>query len=268
MLRVGRGDLLSDCVSAFTFSIDRRYCGPPTSANGGYASGLLAAALLGEPPFGPGRPGAAAGSGSAPVEVALRLPPPLEQPLVAIVADDGTAELHDGDAVVATARRLDSLDIAVPAAVSVEAARAVEAESPIVRDLDAHPFPTCFVCGTARAVGDGLRIFPARIPGTDVFAAAYTPAARETGIELVWAALDSPSSFPMYLDEDPFPGPIVLGRMAVRIDRTVEGGRPHVVMAWREGVDGRKLHTAGALLDDEGTTVAVTRATWIRLRAQ
>ena len=29
--------------------------------------------------------------------------------------------------------------------------------------LTSHPFPTCFACGTGRAEGDGLRIFPGRV---------------------------------------------------------------------------------------------------------
>ena len=30
--------------------------------------------------------------------------------------------------------------------------------------FSAHPFPTCFVCGPERAEGDGLRLFPGRLP--------------------------------------------------------------------------------------------------------
>jgi hypothetical protein len=43
-----------------TLSIDRRFCGPPGSGNGGYTAGRLAA-LIGDP-----------------AEVTLRRPPPLE----------------------------------------------------------------------------------------------------------------------------------------------------------------------------------------------
>ena len=50
--------------------IARRFRGPRTSANGGYASGLLAQAVH--------ELGLDDGSG---VEVTLRLPPPLERPL-------------------------------------------------------------------------------------------------------------------------------------------------------------------------------------------
>ena len=54
-------------------TIDRRYRGPPTSANGGYVCGLVANAI--------------GGSG----EVTLRAPPPLDQPLEDLRA--GSVEL-------------------------------------------------------------------------------------------------------------------------------------------------------------------------------
>ena len=67
-------------------SFDRRFRGPLTSANGGYAAGSLATFL-----------------DAGPVEVTLRLPPPLERPL-AVRNDGGTVVLLDGAAVVAEAR--------------------------------------------------------------------------------------------------------------------------------------------------------------------
>src|SRR5687767_9548854 len=66
--------------------IGRRYRGPLTSANGGYAAGRLAAFV------------------DAPVvEVTLRLPPPLERPL-AVASDGDRTLLLDGEALVAEAR--------------------------------------------------------------------------------------------------------------------------------------------------------------------
>ena len=44
--------------------------------------------------------------------------------------------------------------------------------------LRSHPFPTCFSCGTGRADGDGLRIFPGRVAdqtGAARVAATWTP---------------------------------------------------------------------------------------------
>ena len=72
-------------------TLDRRYRGPLTSANGGYACGRLAAFV-----------------GAEEVEVTLRLPPPLDRPLV-VEDEDGRVTLRDGGALVAEARpgRLD-----------------------------------------------------------------------------------------------------------------------------------------------------------------
>ncbi len=66
--------------------IDRRFCGPPNSGNGGYVCGRLARHI----------PGGA--------EVTLRAPPPLDKPLDVVAPDDGAWELRDGASVVATGR--------------------------------------------------------------------------------------------------------------------------------------------------------------------
>lgn len=234
-------------------TIDARYCGPPDSGNGGYVAGRLAHHLHVEHPHA--------------VEVTLRAPAPLDRRL-AVQLDDVamTATLLDGDVVVAEARVLPELAVDVPEPVDVETATRVAHDSPMLRDADAHPFPTCFVCGPARAPGDGLRLFPGQVPGRDVFAAVYTADAQHVADEFTWAALDCPSSFPMYLAEDPFDGPVVLGRFAVRVEEHPPVGVPMVVLAWREGVDGRKLHTASALVHADGRVAAVARATWIQLR--
>ncbi len=240
-----------------TLTIGERFCGPPDSGNGGYSAGSLArhvaGALRADPSATP----------HTGIEVTLRAPVPLARPLTVISdPNSGGARLVDGDETLATARAV-TLDIDLPPPVGVAAARAIVMESPMLRAPDEHPFPGCFVCGPGRATGDGLRLFPARVPGRDVYAVAWSPA--EVSIELVWAALDCPSSFPMYLQEEPFPGPVVLGRIAARIERLPGIGDDCVVMSWRESVDGRKLHTASTLLDGEGQPLAVARATWIRL---
>jgi hypothetical protein len=65
--------------------LGERFCGPPTSANGGYACGAIAERL---------------GGG---VEVTLRRPPPLGRPL-RLQLGDGGAVVRDGDELVAEAR--------------------------------------------------------------------------------------------------------------------------------------------------------------------
>jgi hypothetical protein len=230
-----------------TLIVESRFCGPPESGNGGYSAGLLAAHL------DPGVDGA--------VEVTLRAPVPLDRPLDVVIVDAG-AELRAADTIVAAARIV-PFACAVQPSVDFETATALAAASPMLRAPEDHPFPGCFVCGPGREVGDGMRLFPTRVPGRDTYAVAWTPDDVEP--PLVWGALDCPSSYPMYLEEDPFEGPAVLGRMTAQIRRLPERGSPCVVMSWREAVEGRKMFTASALYDADGTAIASARATWIRI---
>jgi hypothetical protein len=53
--------------------------------------------------------------------------------------------------------------------------------------------------------------------------------------------------------------------MTARVDRLPDVGGRHVVMSWMLSRDGRKVQSASALFDDEGSCCAVARATWIAL---
>src|SRR4051812_50117093 len=76
-----------DDIAMTSIIIDKRYCGPPNSGNGGYVCGRLARHI----------PGGA--------EVTLRAPPPLDKRLdVVATDDDGIWDLRDGATVVASAR--------------------------------------------------------------------------------------------------------------------------------------------------------------------
>jgi hypothetical protein len=240
-----------------TVTIAPRFCGPPTSANGGWTAGLLAQA------FGDRSTGRA-------VEVTLRAPPPLATELTVVDgAHADVLELRDASGVVATARLVEPFgdDFAVPEGVPMgfaEAAAAMEA-SPVLADPSVHPFPSCFVCGPQRREGDGLRLFPAEAYG-GVFVAALRVQPGEGTLPFAWAALDCPSSFPMYLRDDPFPGPLVLGRMTARLERTLRDDEALVISAWRESAQDRKLCTAVVMHDEQGAVVGRARAVWIRLR--
>ena len=139
--------------------IDKRYCGPPNSGNGGYVCGRLARHI----------PGGA--------EVTLRIPPPLEKPLDVVATDDGLWELRDGATVVATGRPA-SVELARLERASFDEACAAELLTPV--KPHEHLLPTCFVCGPARAQGDGLRIFAGPLVrqsrnASAVLAATWTP---------------------------------------------------------------------------------------------
>jgi hypothetical protein len=67
--------------------IEKRFCGPPKSANGGYVCGLLAAHIDGH------------------AEITLLAPPPLDQRLD-IVASEHSVELRREETALATGRRV------------------------------------------------------------------------------------------------------------------------------------------------------------------
>ena len=173
--------------------------------------------------------------------------------------------LCDGAEVVAEGRPAEP-GIEVPEAPAFELAEAAS-EAGVASWAEGHPFPTCFVCGPERVAGDGLRVFPGAVPGSELFAATWTPEAGANGVvapELVWAALDCPTSAPVFN-----PGgrpPIVLARLSVRLDGAVQPGAPHVLLSWALQRDGRKRHAAGALLTAAGELRATARALWIELR--
>ncbi len=235
--------------------IDRRFCGPPDSGNGGYACGLVAALVDG------------------PAEVTLRLPPPLETPLRAEHADDGGVSVLDGDQLVAQGvrRRDDDLGIDVPEPVSVGDAERAARMSQLHEHPEEHPFPTCFVCGPQRAPDDGLHILVGPVAGREVAADTWTPATELAGAdgvvrpEFVWAALDCAGGVGSWL-ADPIGGnPFVLGRMAVTIDRPVGAGAQHAVVGWRAAHDGRKVTAGSAIFTSDGGLVATGLATWVQL---
>ncbi len=87
--------------------IDRRFCGPPDSANGGYFAGMLASEL-----------------GGSDVVVTLKRPAPLDRELQ-IECDGDTAALFDGDHLLAVAER-SPVEVAVPAPPSLDEARDAE----------------------------------------------------------------------------------------------------------------------------------------------
>ncbi|HEX2359391.1 MAG TPA: hypothetical protein VHH72_06215 [Solirubrobacterales bacterium] len=232
--------------------IERRFRGPADSANGGYACGVVAAAL--EP-----RPA---------VEVTLRAPPPLDRALS--VADaDGGVELRDGEQLIAAARPVAALDLAPPPPVTLEAAAQARRDSPL---QERHPYPSCFVCSPERVAGDGLRVICGPVPGRDLVAAPFETAdwmaANGTAVrdELIWSVLDCPSGIAGMLE--PEVGVTMLGRLTAELRSPVVAGEDYVAVGWLTGRDGRKVHAGSAILDRAGEPLALAAATWIELRDQ
>lgn len=242
-----------------SITINQRFCGPPNSGNGGYVCGLLANHI------------------GTSAEITLRAPPPLGRRLDIAACAEDALELRDGEAILATAR---------PASVEISeipAASYAEAEDAVRRtrfDESNHKFATCFVCGPARAPGDGLRIFAGPLSAraerkAEALAASWVPDANLAGddgrvaAEYVWAALDCPTGYAgahyLALSEAET---ILLGRMSARIDERPKPGDHCVVVAWPTGRDGRKLFASSALLRADGGVLAVAQATWLLVGRQ
>jgi hypothetical protein len=232
-------------TSAPRLTIASRFAGPQSSGNGGYTSGRLASYL----------------ATSEPVTVTLRRPPPLDTPF-RVQVDGCEAQLLDGGDLVAVAVP-GGFEHQPPAAVGLQ--QATDAESSYA-GLSDHPFATCFVCGTARAAGDGLRLLPGRYrPGRS--ACVWTPDASlvagddssVAAAEFVWAALDCPGGWSSDLERRP----LVLGRMTAAYDRLPSIGERYVVVGALLGSERRKTFTSAALYDPDGHLLARAEHIWI-----
>jgi hypothetical protein len=226
--------------------IERRFRGPPNSAQGGYTCGLVGQRIEG------------------PAEVALRAPPPLETPLELRREDDGVS-LVDGEVVVAQGRAV-PFQLDVPRPPAMAEAQAASAACPW---LERHPFPTCFGCGPDRDPADALRLLLGPVAGRDLFATVWTPHPSLAGEDgavrpvFMWAALDCPTAGPAVpLDG----GPSVLARMRARIEVPARARRPHTVTAWLVGHDGRRHYGGAAIHDEAGRLCGVSEGLWIELR--
>ncbi len=238
-----------------TLIVPARYCGPPTSGNGGYVAGSLAHAL-----------GDTTGRA---VTVTLRRPPPIETTMELVANDQGMDLTVDG-ALVAQAG-FGANDVqpveGVPHAAAVEASASYPG-------FTYHPFPTCFACGTERP--DGMRLFPGEVSpspeGPTRVAAPWTPdqslaadfheyddPAPRACLAATWASLDCVGGWAGDLTERL----MVLGRMTAVVDALPVIGEPHVVTGQHRGSEGRKTYTSATLHDSDGRIVGRAEHVWV-----
>ncbi|MFK7936768.1 MAG: hypothetical protein AB8G22_24860 [Saprospiraceae bacterium] len=119
-------------------SIPARFNGPDNSANGGYASGLVATQV------------------DYPVRVRLHYPPPLDKPLTLQQDAEQKLQLLHGERLIASAQPYD-FQLVVPDSIDLAKAETVSKE--YVGFQADNPFTGCFVCGTTRPKKDGLKIY-------------------------------------------------------------------------------------------------------------
>lgn len=249
-------------------SIANRFCGPSTSGNGGYTAGLMAdtvAALE-----------SAAGAAHAPTEALstrLRRPPPLGVPLRVQAGGDGQYLLTGLDAAdappIAESNWRRFAPGQVPTPVDPSTARATR---PRNEHWSPKRFGDCFVCGCARAVGDGLRLSPSAVDPAvatvkGLVATVWTPdpSLYESGLlapRFIWSALDCPGYFAVADDEEY----LLLGEMSAQIHATVTAGTTLLVQAWPLGAEKRSKFAGTALYTEAGQLVAVGHTRWVAPR--
>jgi hypothetical protein len=227
-----------------TLTVAKRFCGPRASSNGGYFCGLVSAL-------------------SQDVRtVRLMKPPPLDTSLDVVEQPEGVLAIQHGEVVVGQSRPASlQLDPPVPPS--------------YVESLDAslhyagfkeHPYPTCFVCGTQRARGDGLRVFAGPVAGREIVAAPWVPdQSLDAGDgkvrpEFMFAAMDCPGCFAANKSGR---GLWLLGEFTGHIDRRVHIDEPCRVIGWHIGSNGRKHEAGTALFDEEGELCGRAKAVWI-----
>ena len=233
-------------------TISRRFVGPPDSGHGGYSCGLVAAPL-----------------GDGPVQVTLRRPPPVGRPLE-LSPEPTHVTLLDGEHLVAEAVPAPPFpDADRPPAVSWEEAEKLAATFDVDRYEAQHWFPGCFACGPHRALGDGLRLFPAS-SGPDRTAWPWSPDGSLGDADglvepvYLWSALDCPTGLVWYHEDPPVP-PHVMGRMTAVVRRRPRVGDRLVVGAWGIRAKGRKRLSGSVVWNESGEVLAESRATWIKL---
>lgn len=238
-------------------SVPPRFAGPPGVANGGIVVGLMARAL------------------GSHVEVTLRRPTPLARPLrlrVESRAEGVRAELRDLDAsedrgLLAEGRRA-PVRLPIPVAPDFEEARRARDGA----DVASHPYPDCFVCGPARAGGDGLGLVCGPLESCGPYAAVAAPFVADSRLvdrhgfveaRFVWAALDCPGAHAVFRDGA---RPLLLAQMAGALEARPRAAERCVVIGWRVGRQGRKHETGTALLGAGGRVLGRARQLWIEPR--
>jgi hypothetical protein len=226
--------------------IDPAFEGPPASAHGGYACGVLASYL------------------AADAEITLRKPVPLGTGLRLAPYHGGLA-LHDQNDLVAEGAST-RLEDRTPQPPMFAEALAATASFPGLRS---HPYPRCVGCGTGRTDALALRIFPGPLVARELVAAVWYPSSQATADgfikpELAWAALDCPGGWAA-IRFGRVDRPAMLGRMAARLLPPLMAQSAYIVVGWLEGVSGRKLAAGSALYSRDGVLQGFSRQTWITL---
>jgi hypothetical protein len=220
-------------------------------AHGGYLAGLLADHMEG------------------PARVVLRRPPLLDQTLIiddgASENGDGTLRLRDAEgAVIMEAAPAEALRSTTLPTITLDEARA----RPDALATYEHPYPNCFVCGTARP--DGLGVRCSSPDGAHVVAGVWMPSGPllsghdTVPRPLLWAVADCLTAW-TFADRwaDPLWWPAVTGQIAMSVTHDVPVGDPSVLVARLTGREGRRIILDAGIASTNGTVFAHGEAIWV-----
>lgn len=229
-----------------TLRVSRRFCGPAASANGGYFAGLVAGLV------------------THTLSVRLHVPPPLETDFEVLELEGGAVEVRHGTELIGEGRPT-QLTLQPPLSPGYLLALSASRH---YRGFVHHRFPTCFVCGTGRERGDGLRIFAGSVPGRELVAAPWVPDSSldrgdgKVRPEFMSAALDCPGYYAVTPDDRT----MLLAQFTAHLDRLVHIGESCTVIGWPVAADGRKHEAGTALFDGDGELCGRAHALWIEPR--
>lgn len=231
-----------------TLIIAKRFRGPAESANGGYFAGCVAAHV------------------AQTVTVRLLQPPPLDTPLDVQRLPDGTLAITADERQIGSAKAARLSLVPPPAPAYFEAVEA----SRHYAGFKHHRFPSCFVCGTERPRGDGMRIFAGPLPERQLVAAPWVPDASLDGgdgkvrPEFMSAALDCPGFYAVSPDDRM----MLLGEITAHVNRRVRIGERCTVTGWRLDGEGRKHGAGTAVFGEDGALCASASALWIEPKGE
>lgn len=227
-----------------SIAVSPTYQGIEGLAHGGYLAGRFAE-LVGEP-----------------LRVTLRRPPPLDTPLS--IDDEHGPRLVDPEGrTVMEAGPAGAMRDPV-AAVPIEEARSRRPHP----GFDRHPWPHCFMCGTERVDGFGLRVSApdeeGRVAGVWLASGPLLPDGEVIPSAFVWAVVDCVTawSFADHRGEAEW-WPALTGQIAVDVAAPVRRGAPHVVVGRVSRREGRRLFMDAAIADADGQVCARAEALWI-----
>jgi hypothetical protein len=220
--------------------------GPRRLANGGMAAGAFAALVPG------------------PATVRLRTGVPLDKDLDVYPTVEGF-EIDDHGRPIATVVATDPFVQQPPVRPDRAQAEAARRAHPWLDKR--HALSDCVVCGPRRA--DGLHVTPGPLAADpSVLAAPFDPPARFTEDgrvtpQTVWGALDC-VSYPARLVDRL----ALLGELSVHRTREIDADEHLVAVGWTISSGTRSHQTASALLAEDGSVIASSRAVWVEVRHQ